>query len=70
MEPSQREKHVRELEPRETYLSRQTWREVVGRSKLFKEDWPQRHPGSSHLGTWPPASWAPGPQPPSCLASG
>ena len=54
MEACHREKHVRELEPWETYLSKETCREVVKESNLLKK--------TALRGTLALATWLPGPQ--------
>ena len=54
-------KHVRELEPWETYLSKETWTDVVKKNQFFKKKIALR-------GTLPLATWLPGPQPPGFLA--
>ena len=44
MEPWHRKKHVRELEPWETYLSKETWTDVVKKNQFFKKRLPSEAP--------------------------
>ena len=44
MEPWHRKKHARELEPWETYLSKETWTEVVKENNISKKRLPSEAP--------------------------